>query len=121
MCICTKIYTHLFYLKKNRSQILSPIMTSTSMRFSTSSSLRKLDFSGVYPPITTPFNKDETIAWDKLETNLSKMNEIPLRGYLVQGSNGEYCYLSAEERVEMIKKVNFLNSRCKRKIENSFT
>jgi 4-hydroxy-2-oxoglutarate aldolase len=28
-----------------------------------------------------------------------------LRGYLVQGSNGEYCYLSYEERIEMIKKV----------------
>ena len=107
-------YTFIF-LKKNRSQVLSPIMTSTSMRFSTSSTLRTLDFSGVYPPITTPFNKDETIAWDKLETNLSKMNNIPLRGYLVQGSNGEYCYLSAEERVEMIKKVNFFNSRYKSK------
>ena len=123
MCICTKIYTHLFYLKKNRSQILSPIMTSTSMRFSTSSSLRTLDFSGVYPPITTPFNKDETIAWDKLETNLSKMNNIPLRGYLVQGSNGEYCYLSAEERVEMIKKVHFLirDTTENREHSNSFT
>ena len=66
----------------------------------------KLDFAGVYPPITTPFNKDETIAWNKLEENLSKMNAMKLRGYLVQGSNGEYCYLSAEERVEMIRKVS---------------
>ena len=65
----------------------------------------KLDFAGVYPPITTPFNKDETIAWNKLEENLSKMNAMKLRGYLVQGSNGEYCYLSAEERVEMIRRV----------------
>ena len=67
----------------------------------------KLDFAGVYPPITTPFNKDETIAWNKLEENLSKMNAMKLRGYLVQGSNGEYCYLSAEERVEMIRRVKF--------------
>ena len=54
----------------------------------------------------TDFNKDETIAWNKLEENLSKMNAMKLRGYLVQGSNGEYCYLSAEERVEMIKRVS---------------
>ena len=27
----------------------------------------KLDFAGVYPPITTPFNNDETISWNKLE------------------------------------------------------
>ena len=67
----------------------------------------KLNFSGVYPPITTPFNEDESIAWDKLEQNLIKMNSMKLRGYLVQGSNGEYCYLSAEERVEMIRKVNY--------------
>ena len=66
-----------------------------------------LNFSGVYPPITTPFNEDESIAWDKLEKNLTKMNSMKLRGYLVQGSNGEYCYLSAEERVEMIRKVSF--------------
>ena len=66
----------------------------------------KLNFAGVYPPITTPFNHDESIAWNKLEENLSKMNTMKLRGYLVQGSNGEYCYLSAEERVEMIRKVD---------------
>ena len=80
-------------------------MTSASMKFSTSGS-KKLNFAGVYPPITTPFNNDESIAWDKLEQNLSKMNSIKLRGYLVQGSNGEYCYLSAEERVEMIRKAS---------------
>jgi len=69
-------------------------------------SLSNLSIAGVYPPITTPFNQDESIAWDQLKTNLSKWNQIDnLRGYLVQGSNGEYCYLTPQERVEMIEKV----------------
>ena len=64
------------------------------------------NLSGVYPPITTPFNQDESIAWDQLKNNLDKWNQIDLlRGYLVQGSNGEYCYLTPNERVEMIEKV----------------
>lgn len=69
------------------------------------SSGHNLDLTGIYPPITTPFNPDESIAWDKLKENIGKMNDAPIRGYLVQGSNGEYCYLSQEERIEMIKKV----------------
>ncbi|XP_063431540.1 4-hydroxy-2-oxoglutarate aldolase, mitochondrial-like [Mytilus trossulus] len=64
-----------------------------------------LDISGVYPPIATPFNADESIAYDKLERNLQQWNTIPFKGYVVQGSNGEYAYLTPEERVEMMKKV----------------
>ena len=66
---------------------------------------RKLDLTGIYPPVTTPFNEDESPAWDRLAENIAKYDEAPLRGYLVQGSNGEYCYMSREERVEMVKKV----------------
>ena len=73
-------------------------------------SVRKLfkgyDFSGIYVPITTPFNEDESIAWDKLESNIKKMNASNLKGYVVQGSTGEFCYLTEEEKVETIKKVN---------------
>lgn len=39
-----------------------------------------LDVSGIFPPIPTPFNADESIAYDKLEANIKKWNEIPLRG-----------------------------------------
>jgi hypothetical protein len=52
-----------------------------------------LDLRGVFSPITTPFEASEAIAWDRLNDNLRKWNATPLRGYLVQGSNGEYCYL----------------------------
>ena len=72
-----------------------------------------INLRGIYPPITTPFNEDETIAWDKLEANMAKWNKTGLAGYLVQGSNGEYCYLTQEERVEMIQKVGFLKVQIK--------
>jgi len=65
----------------------------------------KMDFSGVYPPLTTPFEQDESISWKQLAFNLDKLNRTKLRGYLVQGSNGEYCYMTEEERVDMIRKV----------------
>ncbi|XP_033757128.1 4-hydroxy-2-oxoglutarate aldolase, mitochondrial-like [Pecten maximus] len=64
-----------------------------------------LDVSGMYPPIATPFNEDETIAYDRLEENMQRWNKIPFRGYVVQGSNGEYAYLTKEERIEMVQYV----------------
>ncbi|KAK3095291.1 hypothetical protein FSP39_012891 [Pinctada imbricata] len=76
-------------------------MASLSTRSGTS----PLDISGLYPPIATPFNKDESIAYDKLTNNLQRWNEIPFRGYVVQGSNGEYAYQTVEERVEMVRHV----------------
>ena len=63
------------------------------------------DFSGIYVPIITPFNDDESIAWDKLESNIKKMNNSKVKGYVVQGSTGEFCYLSSEEKIETVKKV----------------
>jgi len=69
------------------------------------SSSGKLDLTGVYPPIPTPFKQDESIDWEALRSNLTLWNEHDLRGYLVQGSNGEYCYLTLQERVDMIRVV----------------
>lgn len=39
-----------------------------------------LDLGGIYPPIATPFNKDESIAYDKLADNMRKWNSIPFKG-----------------------------------------
>ena len=32
----------------------------------------QVDLTGIFPPIVTPFNPDESIAWDKLRGNLAK-------------------------------------------------
>lgn len=76
----------------------------------------KIDLSGVYPPIVTPFNDDESIAWDKLRANISKWNQHPLTGFLVHGSNGEFCYLNTQERVEVIKAVKENAGKGKKKV-----
>lgn len=58
-------------------KVLQPL--SGILYFSTSSRCN-MDISGIYPPIATPFNKDETVAYDKLKHNMDKWNKIPLRG-----------------------------------------
>ncbi|XP_064631117.1 4-hydroxy-2-oxoglutarate aldolase, mitochondrial-like [Lineus longissimus] len=69
------------------------------------STAKSLDISGIYPPIVTPFDSNEDISWEKLEFNLKKLQQHPLRGYVVQGSNGEYAFMTSEERVEMVRRV----------------
>jgi len=94
--------------QKMTSSLLMLAKNVNSQARSLSMGGRKLDLTGVFPPIATPFDKDENIAWDKLEHNMNKWNSVDLRGYLVQGSNGEICYLTQEERVEMIRVVKSL-------------
>lgn len=64
-----------------------------------------LSLAGVYPPLATPFDKNEDLAFDKLHENMMKLNKIPFRGCIVGGSNGEYTSLSSEERVEVVRRV----------------
>jgi len=64
-----------------------------------------LSLAGIYPPIATPFKENEDIDWDNLHANMQKWNKFPFRGYVVQGSNGEYVSFSAEERVEVVRRV----------------
>ncbi|XP_056266121.1 4-hydroxy-2-oxoglutarate aldolase, mitochondrial isoform X1 [Pseudoliparis swirei] len=66
---------------------------------------RRLDLSGIYPPIATPFTAEEDVDYQKLEGNLRQYARIPFRGLVVQGSNGEYPYLTEEERVEVVRAV----------------
>ncbi|XP_023707875.1 4-hydroxy-2-oxoglutarate aldolase, mitochondrial-like isoform X1 [Cryptotermes secundus] len=67
-----------------------------------------VDLSGVFPPIPTPFNEDESIAYDKLARNIQHWEKIPFQGYVVQGSNGEYPLMTSQERVEMVSRVRQL-------------
>ena len=93
---------------RNIAFLLSESKLACSSRAcsTTTSGSNSLGLRGVFSPITTPFGEDESIAWPQLEANLRRWNKVEgLRGYLVQGSNGEYCYLNSEERVDMIHKV----------------
>ena len=57
---------------------------------------------GIYPPIPTPFRNGE-VAYDELASNLQKWNQTGLSGYLVLGSNGEFVFLSEEEKIKILE------------------
>jgi 4-hydroxy-2-oxoglutarate aldolase len=63
----------------------------------------KLSLAGIFPPIPTPFKANGQVDYDHLQSNLNRWNQEPLAGYVVCGSNGEYTYLTPDERVELIQ------------------
>ncbi|RXG51007.1 4-hydroxy-2-oxoglutarate aldolase, mitochondrial [Armadillidium vulgare] len=80
---------------------------------STKHKKNNLNFAGIFTAITTPFNSDESIAFDKLESNIQKWNEIPFKGYVIEGCTGEYVYLTTEEKLQVVKKSRELIGRDK--------
>lgn len=67
--------------------------------------MARLDLSGVFPPLPTPFETDGRIAPKRLDENLSRWNDLPLRGYVAGGSNGEFPLLAIDERIEVVRAV----------------
>ena len=61
--------------------------------------------TGVFAPVTTPFNEKGALLLDKLSSNIQKLNQSRLRGYLVLGTNGEFRSLSTPEQMEVLKTV----------------
>ena len=66
--------------------------------------MSKINFHGIFPPIPTPFINGN-IAYDELAANIEKWSKAGLKGLVAMGSNGEYIYLSAEEKREFVEKV----------------
>jgi 4-hydroxy-2-oxoglutarate aldolase len=66
--------------------------------------MAKLDLHGIFPPIATPFINGK-VAFDKLASNIEKWNRTGLKGFVVLGSNGEYVYLSEEEKRTVVDTV----------------
>ncbi len=60
------------------------------------------DLHGIFPPVTTPFT-DGKVAHEKLASNIEIWGKTGLKGLVVLGSNGEYVYLSDQEKREVIE------------------
>jgi len=58
--------------------------------------------SGVFAPITTPFNERGDLLLEELAANIKQLNTSRLRGYLVLGTNGEFRSLSTSEQMEVL-------------------
>jgi len=56
-----------------------------------------VDFSGIYPALTTPFASDGEVDLQALRQNVSRYNQTAVSGYVVLGSTGESVMLSATE------------------------
>lgn len=61
--------------------------------------------SGLFPPITTPFDKDGNLLIERFKENLDRWAAVGLDGLLVLGSNGESPYLSDEERLLLVREA----------------
>ena len=66
--------------------------------------MSKMNFDGIFPPIPTPFINGD-IAYDELSSNIEKWSQAGLKGLVAMGSNGEYVYLSADEKRKFVQKV----------------
>jgi len=59
--------------------------------------------SGLLPPIPTPFDEREHIAYDRFRSNIERWNRCGYSGYVVLGSNGEFVHLTESERWKVIE------------------
>jgi 4-hydroxy-2-oxoglutarate aldolase len=70
-----------------------------------------ISLAGIFPPIPTPFKANEDIDLDRLQSNLERWNQEPLSGYVVGGSNGEFVFLTLDERVEVVRQARQIAPR----------
>ncbi len=66
--------------------------------------MHKMNLNGIYPPIVTPFLKED-VAYHYLTKNIEKLNKSGIKGIVVLGSNGENVFLSEEEKIEVVQTV----------------
>jgi 4-hydroxy-2-oxoglutarate aldolase len=63
-----------------------------------------VEFSGIFPPIVTPF-RDGEVDIEALAFNIRKWNATGLAGYVALGSTGEFVHLTPAERDQVIATV----------------
>lgn len=68
---------------------------------------------GIYPPLVTPFQENGDLDCKALQNNILAYNKTRLAGYVALGSNGEYVFLTREERLQVVDAV--LQARDKNK------
>jgi len=65
--------------------------------------MKKTDWHGVLPAITTPFREDLSIDFDSLGRHVSWLIENGCRGAVALGSLGESATLAFDEKVEILR------------------
>lgn len=70
-----------------------------------STRMSNFKLSGIFPPVTTPFNEHGDVDYAALSSNIARYNQDGLAGYVALGSNGEVVHLSTEERTRVIETI----------------
>ncbi len=63
----------------------------------------KVDWAGVFPAVTTKFNKDESLDFAEMEKHFNFQIDSGVHGLVVNGSLGENGTLTAEEKQAVLK------------------
>ena len=61
--------------------------------------------SGIFPPVTTPFDTHGEVDYEALARNIEIYNETGLSGYVAFGSNGEAVHLNNRERTKVLETI----------------
>jgi 4-hydroxy-2-oxoglutarate aldolase len=64
-----------------------------------------MEFSGIFPALTTPFAADGEVSLSGLKENIARYNQTGLAGYVVLGSTGEEVMLQSAEREAVLAAV----------------
>lgn len=65
--------------------------------------MAKMIFSGVMPPMITPFKDSGQVDYSAFAANIRGWNATGLAGYLVNGSNSETAYLNEREKLRLVE------------------
>lgn len=60
-----------------------------------------MKLQGIFPPLTTPFHADGSLALDRLRDNVKKYEATGIAGYVATGSTGESVLLQRRETEEV--------------------
>lgn len=73
-----------------------------------------MELKGIYVPHITPFDKNGEIDYNSLKECIDFWIRSNVDGLVTLGSNGEFPYLTYEEKISVVKEiVNYVNGRTK--------
>ncbi|APX95297.1 4-hydroxy-tetrahydrodipicolinate synthase [Natronorubrum daqingense] len=64
-----------------------------------------IDFTGVFPAMCTPFDEDERIDFETLQTDAQRLETAGVDGLVPVGSTGESATLTHDEHVRVVESV----------------
>ena len=65
--------------------------------------MEQVQWSGVFPAVTTKFTAADEIDWDAMGKHLEFQLDAGVHGIIILGSLGENSTLSPQEKREMVK------------------